>query len=943
MTPERWERIKKVFEAALERPPDQRAAFLAEVCAGDDHLRTELESLLSSYEEAGSFIEMPALAAAAESLGEEPGAFEARQRIGPYKLIREIGHGGMGEVYLAVRADEQFQKRVALKLIRHGMNNRDILRRFRQERQILASLDHPNISRLLDGGTSEDGLPYFVMEYIEGLPITDYCDHHKLNTTERLKLFRQVAAAVEYAHQNLVVHRDLKPSNMLVTAEGVVKLLDFGIAKLLNPELSGQTIEPTATALRLMTPEYASPEQVRGESITTASDVYSLGVVLYELLTGHRPFRLKSRAPHEILQIVCEEEPVRPSTAVTRVEVETGSDGTVRATLTPESVSRTREGQPEKLRRRLKGDLDNIVLMALRKEPQRRYTTVNQLSEELRRHLEGEPVAARQSTFGYRAAKLIKRNKIAVTAAALISLTLLGGIVATWWQARVANRERARAERRFNDVRKLANSFLFEVHDAIEKLPGSTPARQLVVNRALEYLNNLSSESWDEVSLQLEIATAYRRIGDVQGNPNTGNLGNTAGALESYRKSLAICAKLKDAYPANAEVYRYLAASHVGIADILVVTGKLSEAVENYRQALTLNEELFAANPGDAHLWIALMRNHLKLGDSWGNPNFPNLGEREKALEHFRRVLEIAARVSVAEPANAQLRSYFYLAHERIGDLEALAGDIDGALASYQQSEEVTQKLLDRDPSNVYYRRHLAVLYQKLSNLLLKQRKDVIGAREHARQAFKIVSALAKYAPTDADMQSMLAVSYERLGDVQDYSGDLAGAIEYYRKYLQTCEALYTADPMNRRWESWVYWASGKLAAALARAGKSEEVTRLRLQMLRIRKARADAREATAVELNDYAWDLLTIEPSRLRDPASALLYAKRAVELSQGNDPAILDTLAWAYHSTGDQAQAIMTEERALALLAPDAPLRREFEANLARFKTAAQGKRPR
>ncbi len=747
MTPERWERIKRLFELALERPPNQRAAFLAEVCAGDDQLRTEIESLLSSHEEAGSFIEMPALAAAAELLGKEPGASEVRQRIGPYKLIREIGHGGMGAVYLAVRADEQFQKRVALKLIRHGMNNRDILRRFRQERQILASLDHPNIARLLDGGTSEDGLPYFVMEYIEGLPITDYCDHHKLNTTERLKLFRQVCTAVEYAHQNLVVHRDLKPSNMLVTAEGVAKLLDFGIAKLLNPELSGQTIEPTATALRLMTPEYASPEQVRGESVTTASDVYSLGVVLYELLTGHRPFRVKSRAPHEILRIVCEEEPVRPSTAVTRVEVETDSDGTVRATLTPESVSRTREGPPEKLRRRLKGDLDNIVLMALRKEPQRRYPTVNQLSEDLRRHLEGEPVVARRSTFGYRAAKLIKRNKIAVTAAALILLTLLGGIVATWWQARVANRERAIAERRFTDVRRLANSFLFEVHDAIEKLPGSAPARQLVVKRALEYLDNLSRESGDDLSLQLELATAYRRIGNVQGNPNTGNLGDTAGALESYRRSLAICTKLRDAYPANAEILRHLAASYVGIADILVVTGKLSEAVENYRQALRFNEELFAAHPDDPQLGLALMRNHLKLGDGWGNPNFPNLGDREKALEHFRRVLEIAARLSVAAPASTQVRSYFYLAHERIGDLEALAGDLARALASYQQSEEVTRKLLDVDPVNVYYRRHLAVLQQKLSNLLLKQRQDVIGARARARQAFELVSALAKRLP----------------------------------------------------------------------------------------------------------------------------------------------------------------------------------------------------
>ncbi len=459
----------------------------------------------------------------------------------------------MGAVYLAVRADDQYQKRVALKLVRRGMDTKDILRRFRHERQILASLNHPCIAQLLDGGTTEDGLPYFAMEYVEGKPITNYSDTHKLTIAERLRLIRQVCSAVHCAHQNLVVHRDLKPSNILITADGTPKLLDFGIAKLLNPELSAQTIDPTATALQLMTPEYASPEQVRGEPVTTASDVYSIGIVLYELLTGHRPYRLTSPLPHENLRTVCEEEPEKPSTVINRVETTTSADGATQVSLTPEIVSRTREGQPEKLRRRLHGDIDNIVLMAVRKEPQRRYATVNQLSEDIRRHLEGLPVVARKDSFGYRAEKFIARHKASVAAAAVVGVSLLAGVMTTSWQAQVAKDQRARAERRSEEGRKLANLLIYKLHDQVEKLAGSTPARESMVKGALDYLDGVNKEAGDNPSLQLELAEAYLKVGDVQGNPNNANLGSTAGALQSYHKAKAIAEALSGRIPDDAE------------------------------------------------------------------------------------------------------------------------------------------------------------------------------------------------------------------------------------------------------------------------------------------------------------------------------------------------------------------------------------------------------
>ncbi|HEX7999681.1 MAG TPA: protein kinase [Pyrinomonadaceae bacterium] len=396
MTPERWKKVEEVFESALERAPEERSAYLTQACAGDAALRNQVETLIASYEKAGSFIEEPVLGTAVlpETVVDETVNTLIGLRLGSYKIVREIGRGGMGSVYLAMRADDEFQKRVAIKLIKRGMDTDFIVRRFRHERQILASLDHPNIARLLDGGTTEDGLPYFVMEFVEGQPIHHYCDTQKLSTTERLKLFVKACAAVEYAHHNLIIHRDLKPSNILVTAEGTPKLLDFGIAKILNPEIASQTMDPTTAALRLMTPEYASPEQVRGLTATTASDVYSLGVLLYELLTGHRPYRLYNRLPEEIARVICEEEPERPSVVISRIEHIPLGNGSYKVEVTPESVSKTRDGAPDKLRRQLAGNLDNIILKALRKEPQRRYNTVGEFAEDIRRHLDGLPVSA---------------------------------------------------------------------------------------------------------------------------------------------------------------------------------------------------------------------------------------------------------------------------------------------------------------------------------------------------------------------------------------------------------------------------------------------------------------------------------------------------------------------------------------------------------------------
>ena len=431
MTPERWRQVEEIFQGALDRVPDQRTQYVLEACGNDETLRRDVQLLLSQHDSAGELLDVPLYGntemGMLQAIADEEDPMIGR-RLGAYRIEREIGRGGMGAVYEALRADNEFNKRAAIKLVKRGMDTDFILRRFRKERQILAALDHPHIAGLLDGGTTEDGLPYFVMEYIEGQPLYSYCDTHQLTILERLKLFRPICDAVHYAHQKQVVHRDIKPSNVLVTSDGVPKLLDFGIAKLLNPQIAGDiTHDPTATAMRLMTPEYASPEQVQGAPTNPTTDVYSLGVLLYELLTGHRPYRLVNRAPHEIARVICEESPAPPSIIITRVEdllpsLNRGDD----ESTTLKQLYTTRSATPESLRKLLSGDLDSIVMQALRKEPEWRYQSAAELRDDITRYLEGRPVSdlpdPPRLTLGLKHEPLSNENSLAVLPLKLLDM-----------------------------------------------------------------------------------------------------------------------------------------------------------------------------------------------------------------------------------------------------------------------------------------------------------------------------------------------------------------------------------------------------------------------------------------------------------------------------------------------------------------------------------------
>ncbi|MEP6900191.1 MAG: serine/threonine-protein kinase, partial [Actinomycetota bacterium] len=433
--------IEEILDEVLEIPNTERRAWLHKSCPVE--LREEIESLMIFDSDSENFLKTPALDKVDLLFGN--GNLKDKQ-IGNYKIVREIGHGGMGVVFLAERADETFQKQVAIKVVKHNFAERETLRRFQIERQILANLEHPHIAQLLDGGATEENLPYLVMEYVEGLPLLEFCRHHDLDVKAQLVLFQKICSAVQYAHQHLVIHRDLKPSNILVTNSGEPKLLDFGISKLINTEADATQ---TQTDFRAFTPDYASPEQIRGDRVSTATDIYSLGVILYELLTDARPFKSDSKNIGEIAQAICENEPTKPSDVATRQHGNTAEDQ-IRPTKTQKSKTEEkkeiRKTQIAK-RKSLKGDLDNIILTALRKEPNRRYASVKDFSEDIGNYLNGMPVKARPNTFFYRSEKFIKRNRAASVVATLLVLSLIGGIITTAWQARIARQERDRTEK----------------------------------------------------------------------------------------------------------------------------------------------------------------------------------------------------------------------------------------------------------------------------------------------------------------------------------------------------------------------------------------------------------------------------------------------------------------------------------------------------------------
>jgi non-specific serine/threonine protein kinase/serine/threonine-protein kinase len=733
-----WQRVKDVFQEALSRPATARAAFLDTACGSDSDLRREVESLLEAHVEAGSFLSQPASA---------PGEPESEgRRIGPYRVLGLIGHGGMGVVYRCVRDDDVFQKTVALKVVPGGARP-DHLLRLTQERQILARLQHPNIATILDGGTTDDGQPYMVMEYVPGLPIDAWCAARALGTRERLAMFRTVCAAVHYAHQNLVVHRDLKPQNILVTDAGEPKLLDFGIAKLLAAGIDPDEA-PTATLLPMMTPEYASPEQICGTAVTTATDVYSLGVVLYELLTGSRPYVVKTGSLEEIVRVVRDVEPTLPSAAATLRGTE------------------------------LRGDLDTIVLKALRKEPARRYLSALEMAEDIRRYLAGLPVLARKDTVRYRLRKFVGRHRIGVGAAALLALSLVGGLLMTVRQARIAEANRRLAERRFGEVRRLAGFVMTDMHDAIAKLPGSTPLRKQLVEKALEYLDGLAGEASSDPVLQAEIAQGYERLAQVQGQRGWANLADSPGALGSIRKAIAQREQLAARDPADALNTARLAKSYGTQSNILRQQGQSAEAeamLEKMKATLESIPAAKADEPSVVSIWQIYLDSAAAVYLAAGN--------LEASKDARARQVQLAEKQFAKKPEADTRRNLAVACKYYGGILQRLDANAE-ARKQYERALELDRKGVEAEPGNPHPKLDLSFSYASIASLM-RDEGELAGALRHYRTALDLRQQVFAADPDNQFAFASLVRAHQSIAGVLARGGDLDGAMAQEREALR--------------------------------------------------------------------------------------------------------------------------------------------------------------
>jgi tetratricopeptide (TPR) repeat protein len=669
MTPE----IERLFEAASDLPPERRDAYLREQTSSVE-VRREVMSLLAHDAHAQSFFS-GAIESAAVSMRLHSDLLPGT-RIGSYAVERKLGEGGMGAVYLATRADGSFEQRVAIKVIRSSNPASFLRERFAQERQILARLNHPNIARLLDGGETEAGLPYFVLEYVEGEDIDLFSERRSLDLRSRLNLVQQVCAAIQYAHQNLVVHRDLKPGNILVGGDGVPKLLDFGIAKMLDPALSGAA---SLGSTRVLTPEYASPEQMRGDPITTAADIYSLGAVLYRLVTGRPPHSIENLSPLDSARVISEQE-VTPAPGV------------------PVEVSA-------------------ILNRALRSDPARRYGSADEFAADIQRFLDGKPVLAVPDSVGYRARKFLRRRWLPVSAVFAIVLTLAAGVSVALWQAR-------RAERRFGEVRQLSNKFLFEFEEAIHNVAGATKARELLVKTSQEYLDRLAAEAGSDRELVHELAEAYHKLGDVQGSITGGNKGDTKAALASYGRALALRDSIGDEQATDSKNRVAYVIALSDLASLEDQAGDPARANQLSAKAVAISEKWVNTTSGDVDLLTAAATAYTRLAAIQ-----VHIGKFQDSVLSSKRSLEIKQRALALNPGSNKSMHSVATGYCGLAMAEKAAGSLQDSVKSYEKAVNLLQQLTARTPEDVSSRRELIMCSWQLGSatkmLLVKQKKDV--------------------------------------------------------------------------------------------------------------------------------------------------------------------------------------------------------------------------
>lgn len=758
MAEDHWQDVEQALGEALELPEAERHAYLERAALGPA-ARRRVEQLLEAWDQSADFLETPAL-------GTPPVGMPLGTRLGPWRLISVLGAGGMATVYLAERDDEQFAQKVAIKVVAGARVSRVMERRFREERQILARLEHPNVARLIDGGVAPDGSPFLVMEFVAGSAIDGWCRQRHLGTRERLELFRQVCQAVHFAHQHLVVHCDIKPGNLLVTDDGTPKLLDFGIARML-----AQGPPSTTTFFHPMTPEYASPEQIRGAPVGTATDIYSLGILLYELLTGRRPFVFSGKQLDEIVQMVCGQEPPDPRC------------GSV--------------------------DLDAIVLKAIHKDPERRYSSAIELAADISLFLESRPVQARPRRAGDVLLKFLGRHRLAAGAVTVAAALLLTASVIIFRESRIA-------ARRFEDVRRLAHFVIFDMHDAVTPLAGSTPARKLLVSNALQYLDSLNRDTGGDEALQRELALAYVRVGDVSGNPAQANLGDTGEALRSYRKAAALLDPLFRKHPQDQALGQNLALTHERMEGVYQFLRRFDEALRAADISLAIHDRLFREAPDDTNQ-RGLAIGYFTRAHAGAESGLP--APDQQALRDYRAATQIFEGLLSKRPDDAERLRDAALGHKYIGAILKDGNQLDAALPHLRRAEELDQRRTEVHPEDRQARLDLSFDYGEDAEFRETQGKDLPAALALYRKTLAIREELSASDPRDIRVRDRVRYVEIEISRILLKLNRPFEASPHVQRSVQMSRELYAVEPStrNRSMLAWAFELEGRKDSALRR------------------------------------------------------------------------------------------------------------------------------
>ena len=783
-----FRRIEAVFESLTGLDPERRAQAINDSVPDRPDLQLELDQLLRAHDRL--------VAAAGADADAADGAAPGVQ-VGAYRLVEKVGEGGMGEVYRAVRADGLFTQQVAVKITRSTIANSELRRRFAIERQILASLNHDHIVRLLDGGTTDQGQAFVIMEYVEGEPLTRHCRARALSLEARLRLFTTVCGAVQYAHQHGVVHRDLKPANILVTRDHVPKVLDFGVAKLLEGHFESSGFTTTGIVPGPLTPNYASPEQMRGLAVTTATDIYALGVILYEAVAGARPYETQGLPLDRVIALVLNDEPARPSAAATN------------------------GGGLPYSRRRLEGDIDAVVLKAMSKEPADRYGSASELAADITRWLDGHPVLARAPSPLYVLGRFARRHTRLVAASAVALTAILAATGIAIWQWQQARREQARAEQRFNDVRQLANAVIFKVHDQISGLPGSTPVRRTLLNETIGYLERLSAEAGDNAALRVEVALAQQRVASILGLVSAANLGDREGAIKQFERAQATVMPLFG-NDSPFDVVKVVVDSDLRLSELHGALGRPDESMRLANQAVERAKAYVARQPGDRKgeelqartyfnlatrvsndkkipIWIqtydfyerlltakpddvSAQRNVALVAKYLGDTLFASPDHRGQAEKYFRRALELDSQRLTQHPDDQRVWFDAMISFSSMAGWAEYSGDRVAAAEMFNRSLELRRRLVQSDPENMQGVDRLGYLLMRIGRFHRDHEPEL--ALTFGREAVALLSQKYQKLKWDS-MRSTLARAHYVIGAADTRLGRTDAGCQSFRRARQ--------------------------------------------------------------------------------------------------------------------------------------------------------------